>query len=508
MDHLMELRNAVLPGPYGSFSPWSGDAGENRKTLSMFLDAGTSHVILGNTESCLRAIGAVLTGREAPAQGEVRLDGSPAAFLSPADALSRGCASSLGVFDPISVMGHVKLLYPGPKPLRPDTGTLLETFLPGVDPDTPAAALPPEGKLALQLFLSAVRGDRLLVLEDPMKDIPPAGFDAAARSVDRLARTGCCVAVLTRRPRHVRMGTRLTVVRDGEAVFDGLSDDTDILTLEETLGLGGGDGRGSLRESIPGGVVLEVRGLSARRGRDRAALRDVSFEIREGEITGLCAMKGEGGERLLHILAGLEKPAEGRVRLNGSILKVYDYPYVHRSVRYIPPPSPILPGQLFGVTVTDSLAMQCSRFSSLFVHGVLRRDRLEAYVRFILKEYPIGAEPDTLLSSLDEAALRMLLEAPELDRSGSVLLLSHPGEGLTPERLMFLRRCLQEEKVSRTGILYLTDQVDEAMAVCDRILVMRGGSVALECDTLNASRKQIALCMSDGYDAPRETVLL
>ncbi|MBR4501386.1 MAG: ATP-binding cassette domain-containing protein [Clostridia bacterium] len=507
MDHLMELRNAVLPGPYGAYPPSGGDRDENRKTLSMFLDTGTSHVILGNRESDLRAVGAVLTGREALKEGDVRLDGSPAAFLSPADALARGCASSLGVFDPISVMGHVRLLYPGSKPLRTDTGALLDAFLPGVDPNMPAAALPPEGKLALQLFLSAVRGDRLLVLEDPLRDIPPAGFDAAARSVDRLTQTGCCVAILTRRPRHARIGTRLTVVKDGEAVFDGPSDDADIRTLEAVLGSGGGGERESLRESIPGGVVLEVRGLSARPKRDRAALRDVSFEIREGEITGLCAMKGEGGERLLSILAGLERFAEGRVRLNGNIMKDYDYPSVHRSVRYIPPPSPVLPGPLSGVTVTDSLAMQCSRFSSLFVHGMLRRDRLEAYVRFILKEYPIGAEADTLLSSLDAADLRMLLEAPELDRSGSVLLLSHPGEGLTGDGLLFLRRCLKEEKVSRTGIMYLTDQVDEAMAVCDRVLVMYGGSIVFECDALNASRKQIALAMS-GHDAPRETVLL
>ena len=496
MDHLMELRDAALPGLSGFFSPSGGNAVGDGRVLSMFLDAGTSHVILGNTESVLRAIGAVLTGRETLAGGELRLDGSPAAFLSPDDALARGCASSLGVFDPISVMGHVRLLYPGAKPLCPDPGALLDAFLPGVDTDTPAADLLPEGKLALQLLLSAVRGDRLLVLEDPMRDIPPAALDAAARSVDRLARTGCCVVILTRRPRHARMGTRLTVVKDGEAVFDGLSDDTDIPTLEASLGLAGGPARESLRESIPGGVVLEVRGLSARRKRERTALRGVSFEVREGEITGLCAMKDEGGERLLRILAGLEKPAEGRIRLNGNILRDHDYPLIHKSVRYIPPPSPMPTGSMPGVTVMDSLAMQCSRFSSLFVRGVLRRERLEAYARFILKEYPVSAEEDTLLSSLDAPSLRMLLEAPELDRSGSVLLLSHPGEGLTPDMLRFLWRCLEEEKVDRTGILYLTDQVDEAMAICDRVLVMHDGSVVLECDSLNASRKQIALAMS------------
>ncbi len=500
MDHLMELREASLPGPRGSFFP-SGGGG-----LSLTLDAGTSHVILGNTESVLRAIGAVLTGREALAGGELRVDGKPAAFLSPADALKRGFAFSPGVFDPISVMGHVRLLYPGIKPLRRDTGALLEAFLPGVRPDTPAGKLPPEGKLALQLFLSAVRGDRLLALEDPMRDISPAALDAAARSVDRLARTGCCVVILTRRPRHARAGTRLTAVTDGEAVFDGLSDEADIRFLEEVLGLGGRT-RENLREAIPGGVVLEVRGLSARRKRDRAPLRGVSFEIREGEITGLCAMKGEGGERLLRILAGLEKPAEGRVRLNGNILRRYDYPLIHRSVRYIPPPSPASFEFMPGVTVMDSLAMQCSRFSSLFVRGMLRRDRLKAYTRFILKEYPVGAEEDTPLSCLDEAAVRMLLEAPELDRSGSVLLLSHPGEGLTPDRLRFVRRCLEEEKTDRTGILYLTDQVDEAMAICDRVLVMYGGSVVLECDSLNASRKQIALAMSGRGDTQGPVLL-
>ncbi len=484
MDHLMELRDAALPGPYGDAA------------ISLALDGGTTHVILGNPESGVDVIGGILTGMSAPERGTVLLDGRPADFDSPGAALRCGCAMSLGVFGPISAAGHVRLLYPGAKPLIWDTGALFEKYLPGISPETPADALDGVDRLALQLLLSAVRGDRLLVLQDPMKEIPPALFDRAARLLDSHARTGCCVVILTHLPRHAKMGRRLTVIKEGAAVFDGIPEDTDLRSLEEMLDIGSSLRHARLRETIPGGVVLEVRGLTSRRRRGMAEVKGVSLEVREGEITGLCAMKGEGGERLLHILAGLEKPAGGRIRLNGNTLKRHAYPFMHASIRYIPPPSPIVPEWVAGTDVRGSLAMQCSRFSSLFVHGMLRCGRLDTYTRFILDEYPIAAEADTPLSRMEPADLRMLQEAPELDRSGSVLLLNHPGEGLTSDKLRRLWECLEEEKVSHTGMVYLTDRVDEAMAICDRIIVMHGGSIVHECDSLNASRRQIALAMS------------
>ena len=485
MNHLLEIREAAFP------------LGGGVSSLSLCLDEGETRVILGSRESGLEETGRILTGEMTLPEGALLLDGSPAVFSCPTDALRRGCAKSLGVIETLSVRDHIRLLFPGARPLEEDPSALTEIFLPDASVSAPASALSPSEKLRLQLLLSALRGDRLLVLDDPLEGIPPAMYDDAARSIARRAAMGCCVTVLTRYPRHARLGKSVTVLRDGKAVYQGPSDSVGVAFLEQALDVGEHLRRDALRVAIPGGVVMEVRGLCSRRSRSAPAVRSVSFEIREGEITGLCAMKGQGGERLLEILAGLEKPGRGRVRLKGSVLKTHSYPLLHASVRYIPPPVGAPPRQLSSVTVRESLAMQCSRFSSLFVNGVLRPGRLEAYTRFILKEYPIDAGEDTLLSDLSPSDLRMLQEAPELDRAGNVLLLSHPSEPLNADRLRFLWSCLEEEKIRRTGILYLTDQVDEAMAVCDRILVMREGRIILACDSMNASRKQIAMAMSD-----------
>ncbi len=489
MDHLMVFREAAFPLPGGGAS------------LSLSLDEGTVHVLLGGPESGLEELGRILGGEMQPTGGEMLFCGRPAAFASPADALKKGCARSPGIVGPLSVRDHLRLLFPEGAQ-RNGADALKEAFLPGADMDAPARSLSPEDRLGLEMMLSALRGDRLLALEDPMRDIPPALFDRAAQMMARRAAMGCCVAILTRRPRHARLGQRATVLKGGAVVHDGPAGDVTVGTLEDLMGVGSRSLRESLREAIPGGVVLEVRGLSSRRRRGETDIRSVSFEVREGEILGLCAMKGAGGERLMRILAGLERPASGRIRLKGEAVRTHSFAALHTGVRFIPAPADLRAQALSGLTVKDMLAMQCARFSSLFVGGMLRPGRLDAYTRFILKEYPIAPDGDAPLSSLSDSEMRMLQEAPELDRTGNVLLLCHPAEPLTASACRFLWQCLEDEKLRHTGMVYLTDQVDEAMAVCDRILVMHGGAVTLECDPLNASRKQIALAMSAASPRP------
>ncbi len=491
MEHLMEIREAAFPFPGGE------------AVLSLSLDPGVTHVILGGPESGTEEIGRILTGGLEPLRGEILTDGVPVSFSSAGKAGKHGFAPAPGLFGSLCAEDHLRLLPPGGRPLRSDRAALTEAFLPGTDLHAPADALSPIERLGLRLLLSAVRGDRLTVLEDPLRDIPPALFDRAAEKTERLAQEGCCVVILTGQPRHARLAQRVTAVKDGRVVYDGASRDRSLAFLERALDFGPHLRKDRLREIVPGGVVMEIRDLSSRRVRGKKSVRSVSFEIREGETVGLCAMKGEGGERLLHILAGLEKPAGGRIRLKGNILKKYSYPDIHRHVRYVPSPIGTAPSLLPDITVRESLAMQCSRFSSVFVNGVLSPSRLDGYTRFLLKEYPIGASGDAPLSSLTPSGLRMLTEAPELDRSGCVLLLSHPAETLTPDAFRFLVSCLEEEKLRHTGVLYLTDRVDEALTVCDRILVLHDGRIVLSCDCMGASGKEIALAVSgpDGGQA-------
>ena len=144
-------------------------------------------------------------------------------------------------------------------------------------------------------------------------------------------------------------------------------------------------------------------------------------------------------------------------------------------------------------------AVLCGRLRSRVLfsdRGVLRKAAAEEYVRFILNEYRVDLRPEALLENCGPDRIRMLAMAGEMDREGPVLLMDRPFRGLDGRQKALLKDCLQDEKKRRTAVLILSDQMDELIDLCDRMLVMYRGRIVLETDCLLSSRHEISLAMS------------
>ena len=149
------------------------------------------------------------------------------------------------------------------------------------------------------------------------------------------------------------------------------------------------------------------------------------------------------------------------------------------------------------MTVREAVLCGRLRNRALFSErGWLQKAAADQYVRFILEEYCPGLRPETLLENCPPDSLRMLSIAGEMDREGPVLLMDRPFLGLDGRQKALVKDCLQDEKKRRTAVLILSDQMDELIDLCDRLLVMYRGRIVLETDCLLPSRHEISLAMS------------
>ena len=461
---------------------------------------GEVHALLSDASGGAPECALILGASARPTGGEWSFLGEKACFRSEKEALRAGLAVSRGLWPSLSVRDTLRLFLPDRKRREAALPALGEA-LPGFDPRKKTGSLSPEDRFRLLLALSRLRGDRLLVLTDPMDGLEPDFYDTAADLMKAYAGEDRGLLLISQVPRHAMLCDRCTVLRDGKKVFESPCAQTSVRQIREYMTPLDRPLPTALREKTVGAVVLEARALSGGRrrvspGTDR--VENVSLELREGEIAGLCALPGHGGEALLSMLAGSLRIGAGRLRILGKAVRRYTRTDgVRAGIRYVTAPFPAYRAGNGPMTVREAVLCGRLRNRALFSErGWLQKAAADQYVRFILEEYCPGLRPETLLENCSPDCLRMLSIAGEMDREGPVLLMDRPFLGLDGRQKALVKDCLQDEKKRRTAVLILSDQMDELIDLCDRLLVMYRGRIVLETDCLLPSRHEISLAMS------------
>ncbi len=484
MEPLLELKSV-------RFSLREGEA-----DLSVKLFPGEVHALLCDSAEGFTGCASVLGFAVPPSGGEWTFLGQKAAFRNPKDASDAGLTVTGGLWPSLSVQDTVLLFLPG-KPDWPLWAPVLTRAVPGLTRRQKVGRLSPEDRFRLILALSGLRKSRLLVLLSPMDGLRPDFYDTAADLLKAWAGEDRGVLLLSRVPRHALLCDRCTVFSKGRTVFEASCKTLSARRLREQMTPEDLPVPASVRERTPGAVLMEGRGLSGVREGGRYEVEDVSLELREGEIVGLCALPRQGGEALLALLAGVRPLRAGRLRLRGRVLRrLTRAEFARLGVRYVPAHSPLRPGFL---PLSVKEALLCGRVPDRKLYsgkGLLDPAAADRYVRFLLEEYAPGAGEAAPLEDLPPSLLRMLSMASEMDREGPVLLLDHPFDGLDGPQKALLKGILLDEKTHRTAVLVLSDQMDELIDLCDRLIVLHKGRAVLETDCLMPSRHEISLAMS------------
>lgn len=476
------------------------------------IEPGTIHAIVGENGAGKTTLMRILAGFETPDSGRILVGGNPVSFRSPSDARRMKIGMVHQHFLTIPEFSVAENIVFGAEPrkwrifldrkaAREQAAATLASLGFALDPDAPASALKAgerqQAEIARQIYLDS----GLVILDEPTSVLAEQETEGLFGTLARLRAAGRAIVLITHKVREVEeVADAVTVMRAGRTIGSWRGGE---LSGGELSGLimgtrAPGAKSGTPREmargesarghaAVPGGAavpgcaaVLSVRGLCLR-GKDhsRPLLDGVSFDVRQGEILGVCAISGNGLAELEDVLAGFARPAAGSVEIGGSPLpKRRKAPWSAGGLGYVPSDR-MKRGVCEGRSISDNFAALDRPL--FFPRGIMDRRKAREFAARALGSFGVAADPETPVGSLSGGTVQKAILARETwGTRPSFALLCEPTAGLDIPSAANAFAKIAEMRERGTAILLLSSDLDEILALSDRILVMYRGKIAAE----------------------------
>jgi ribose transport system ATP-binding protein len=461
--------------------------------------AGQVHCLVGQNGAGKSTLIKCIAGLVTPTAGEIVVDGAPLPPGDPATALSRGVATiyqELDLVDDLTVADNLFLgheLHRGPLLDRPgmrrEATAVLERLDHGsIPPRALVGGLPPAAKQVVSIARALTRQARLLIMDEPSAVLGSHEVETLFSVVRRLTGEGVGVVYISHRLEEVAViGDVITVLRDGRTVAASLDPATGRSALITAM-----VGR-QFAEAFPdrdpdrrpGPVVLRAEGLSR-----RPAVRDVSFEVREGEILGIGGLVGAGRTEILRLVAGVDRADAGTVTVGDHPLPPGRADAAIRAGVGLAPEERKAQGLWPGwdlvrnVTVAD-----LRRFRR---RGLLdrRAERAEAR-RHLQSLQTTPDDPERLVSELSGGNQQKVVLARWLLRDCRVLLLDEPTRGVDVGAKAEIYRLIHRLATGGLAVVLVSSELAELAGLCDRILVVADGRTTAVLDGATATEADL-----------------
>jgi general nucleoside transport system ATP-binding protein len=474
--------------------------------IDLSVAPGQVHALLGENGAGKTTLMNVLYGLLQPDEGEILLDGKPARFHSPKDAIAAGIGMvhqhfmlvpvftvaenvTLGIEEtgltlPDTSLGRALSSFTklggmlDRRRTRRDVSELSRRYGLELDPDALVEDLPVGIQQRVEIVKALVRKATVLILDEPTAVLTPAETEDLFRIIKQLKDGGTSVVFISHKLKEVQtIADTITVLRRGAVVGQRPPSATE----EELASLMVGRSvqlRVSKEPARPGDVVLDVSDLTVADQTGRVWVNGLSFQVRAGEILGVAGVQGNGQTELCEALMGLRPTASGSVRLDGQDL-THATP-AHRlaaGLAYIPEDRQE-DGLIYDFSVADNMVLdQYNRppFASginLNLGAISRNadEQVRAFdVRTTSAQVPV--------STLSGGNQQKVILARELARDHKLLVASQPTRGLDVGSIEFVHKRIVAQRDHGVAVLIVSAELDEIYALADRIAVIYEGKI-------------------------------
>jgi simple sugar transport system ATP-binding protein len=477
----MQLEITGLTKRFGSFTA--------NDRIDLTIEPGEIHCLLGENGAGKSTLMNMLYGLLDPDEGEVLIDGKPTTFATPGDAIQAGIGMVHQHFMLVPVFTVAENVMLGREQTRglgllnrPAAAKLVrdlsDRYKLAVDPDALVQDLPVGVQQRVEILKALANNAEVLILDEPTAVLTPQEIDELMSIMDSLRESGTSIVFITHKLREVKeIGDRITVIRRGKVVGTTQPTASESQLAEMMVGRG----VKLVVDKDPadaGDAVLEISHLTLIDGRGATVVKDVSLDVRAGEILVLAGVQGNGQTELIKAILGLMKPAAGQISLAGrNITKHGPRQRLDDGIGYIPEDRSH-DGFIGSFSVQENLVLDRYQHDTFSRGLALDLAAMAANARDRIEEFDIRTQgPHSPVSSLSGGNQQKVVVARELSRPIKVLVASQPTRGVDVGSIEFIHQRIIGERDRGTAVLIVSTELDEVFALSDRIAVMYDGRV-------------------------------
>jgi simple sugar transport system ATP-binding protein len=352
----------------------------------------------------------------------------------------------------------------------------------------------------VEILKMLYRDNDILIFDEPTAVLTPQEIDELMETMRGFAREGKSILFITHKLNEIMaVADRVTVLRKGKYIGTVNTKDTNKQELSNMMVGRPVQLEVQKSEAQPKDVVLKVEGLSVpSKLHKNDAVKNVSFEVREGEIVCIAGIDGNGQSELIHGITGLEKTSAGKIILCGQDISGYSIRKKSESGLSHIPEDRHKHGMVLDYTLEQNMVLQRYKDPQFHNHGFIKFDEIRKYSERLIEEYDVrsGQGPVTISRSMSGGNQQKAIIAREIDRDKPLIIAVQPTRGLDVGAIEYIHGQLIKERDKGKAVLLVSLELDEVMGLADRILVLYEGEIVGELNPKETNPQELGLYMS------------
>jgi simple sugar transport system ATP-binding protein len=490
-----------------SFGPIRANDG-----IGLRVERGSVHAIIGENGAGKSTLMNILYGIYRPDRGQIKINGVPCAFQSPADAHHAGIGmvhQHFKLVEPFTVLDNVLLGFEDGAVLsrpRQVAASKLEAIERDYGLSVPLGAvvdqLPVGMRQRVEILKALYRSADILILDEPTGVLTPVEVEQLFQIIERLKGQGKTILFISHKLGEVmRIADRISVMRGGRLVADRDPETTNTSELAELM-IGQKLGAAVDRKSLSAGqTLLQLENISLAPAEHSSGLHDISLKVRSGEIIGIAGVTGNGQSELLEIIGGLRVPASGKMTLGAEVCAAPDMAPGSLDLRKkgigFVAEDRLRMGAVGSMTATENIILGYHGGSPFSRRGRLQRQAMHDACARIMAENDVRPQtPGQTMATFSGGNQQKLVFGRETDHDPRLFFLGEPTRGVDIGAVQRIHNTLISMRNSGGAVLVVSSDLDELLAICDRILVMFEGRIVGETLVAGVDIASIGLMMA------------
>lgn len=464
------------------------------KNINLSVRKGTIHGIIGENGAGKSTLMSILYGFYQADTGDIFVDGRKTVIKDPNAAIAAGIGmvhQHFMLVENFTVLENIMLgaeesqiLNAGITKARQELKRLEQEYELEVDPDAIIEELPVGLQQRVEILKALYRGAEILILDEPTGVLTPAEADHLFRILEQLKEQGKTILLITHKLREIMAVTdEVSVMRRGEMVATRTTAETSVEELAELM-----VGRRVLLHvekgpASPGDVLLSVENLTVRDSRGVDMVRNVSFEVRAGEIVGIAGVAGNGQSELLQAVSGIRRAVSGKVWLVGKPVDVTGKDpsdLRHRGLAHVPEDRQHM-GLVLKFDESENSILGYHDDPKYLKGMFLDIDAIRKDAADKIEIYDIRPpNPRLKTANFSGGNQQKIVLAREMERDPAVLVIGQPTRGVDVGAIEFIHKRIIEMRDAGKAVLLVSVELDEIRSLADRVLVMFDGRIVGE----------------------------